>query len=176
MLFEKQKRTDSAMPSNLDERQEEAEGYVVPKQTRREADDEEEIPFSLAACLLCSIVCLVVLVVVIALPLVLLGDDDRWGLTTTQSISPTLSPTALSDRDELDKLGEIHQRGTLRCGVAEMPARAELNPETGEYEGFSVDFVSAYRRYNVSGMSTFRDPIAKEDSFLVQSSRSSSAW
>ena len=38
-------------------------------------------------------------------------------------------------------LGDVYERGVLRCGIRQENGRSALNPDTNEWEGFSVDMV-----------------------------------
>ena len=57
--------------------------------------------------------------------------------------APGTSPRAPSTPEPTTTLGRVAQRGSLRCGICEVPGFAQMNLETGLYEGFDVDLVSS---------------------------------
>jgi hypothetical protein len=128
--------------------------------TSLEAQEEQRLPLKFLIMVgLFVIVLLVGLIVVVAVFLTGGSDDSsspaQVPIANTRApstLAPTPAPTplvslapqvVLPTPEPATTLGRVAQRGVLRCGIPENAGFAEINFETGLYEGFDVDMVSA---------------------------------
>jgi hypothetical protein len=139
-------------------RQEEEGGITedLRRLTLLEAQEERKLPLRFLSMVGLFVIALLVgLIVAVAVSLSG-GDEDSalapLGTRAPSTQAPTPAPTPLvtlapqvllPTQEPATTLGRVAQRGVLRCGIPEQPGFAEINFQTGLYEGFDVDMVSA---------------------------------